>query len=83
MSEEDKSAHCVSKIVIHKKVLIPDYRGFSVQKGFFLLLWLLLQRGSKDPHSFLHEGRGVVVVVQFVMKIIKRIYKSYKELYNP
>ena len=58
ISVEDCRAHSLNKIVFLKKIIIPDYRGSSVQKGVFLLFWHLLQNGSKDLPNFLHECRG-------------------------
>ena len=40
MSVEDNRVHCLSKIVLLKKVLILDYRGLSVQKVIFYVLTL-------------------------------------------
>ena len=58
MIVEDDRAHCLSKIVCLKKILILDYRGLSFQKRFFLLLCTLLLNGSMDLPNFLHECRG-------------------------
>ena len=46
MSVKNNRAPCLSKI-FSEKFLIPDYRGLSVKKGFFILLWTLLQNGSR------------------------------------
>ena len=35
MSVEDNRGHCVGKIVFLKKIIIPEYRWLSVQKGVF------------------------------------------------
>ena len=43
ISVENDRAHCLSKIFFQKRILIQDYRGLSVQKRCFLLLWPLLQ----------------------------------------
>ena len=58
MSVDDNRAHCLSKNVFLKKILIPDYRGLIVKKGIFFLLYSLLLNGSKDLPNFLHECRG-------------------------
>ena len=42
MSIEDIRVHCLSKIVFIKKLLIPDYRGLSFQKGCFFYFFTLL-----------------------------------------
>ena len=42
-----------------EKFFIADYRGLSVQKRyFFLLFYPFLQNNSRDFSNFLHEFRG-------------------------
>ena len=49
-------AQRLSQMVLLKKVLIPDYRGLSVQKRcVFLLFFAFLHNGSKDLPDFLCE----------------------------
>ena len=56
---EDNRAHCLSQMVLLKKVLGPDYRGLIVvSKRCFLAFWPFLHNGSKDLLNLLHECRG-------------------------
>ena len=56
MSVVDNRVHCLSLIVILKKVLISDYGVLRVQKR--CVFFAFFQNGSKDFTNFMQDGYG-------------------------